>query len=254
MESLLYFKNAEKEHRSSLSRRFVIIRLDGKAFHSYTRGLDRPVDKQLVEAMDQTATYLCQEVSGTVLAYTQSDEISIILDTFDKNGNPDPWLGGGIQKLTSITASMATAQFNKVRFSQGFTEKTAFFDSRAMDFDDLTDIASYCDWRRGDAIKNSVSMAAYAMFSEKELVGKNTKERMAMLFNTQNQWGKLPEGFRFGRFTHKEYRKEWVTYVHGKTQEENSVLVWRSNWVTSPATCGFTSDLMVEKPEEMKIA
>lgn len=254
MDSLLYFKEAEREHRSFLSRRYVIIRLDGKAFHSYTRGLDRPVDKKLVEAMDQTATFLCQEVSGVVLAYTQSDEISLVLDTLDKNGNIDPWLGGGIQKITSITAAMATAQFNKVRASQGFSEKTAYFDSRAMDFDDLHDVASYCEWRRSDAIKNSVSMAAYAMFPEKELDGKNTKERMSMLFNTTNQWGNLPEGFRFGRFTHKEYRQEWVTYVHSKTQKENSVLAWRTNWVTSPATCGFSEDLFMLKPNETKIA
>lgn len=249
MDSLTYFKVAEGEHRSSLSRRYAIIRLDGKAFHSYTRGLDRPVDNQLVEAMNQTATFLCQEVSGAVLAYTQSDEISLILDTLDKNGNIDSWLGGGIQKITSITASMATAQFNKIRETQGFGEKTAYFDSRVMDFDTLNDVASYCNWRRNDAIKNSVSMAASVLFSEKELAGKNTKERMSMLFNTNNQWGKLPEGFRFGRFTHREYRQEWVTYVHSKTKQENSVLVWRSHWVTSPATCGFSEDLIAAHPE-----
>lgn len=254
MDSLTYFKNAEKEHRSSLSLRYIIIRLDGKAFHTYTRGLDRPVDKQLVEAMDQTATFLCKEVSGSVLAYTQSDEISLVIDTLDKNGNIDPWLGGGIQKLTSITASMATAQFNAVRASQGFTEKIAYFDSRVMSFDDLSDVSSYCDWRRSDAIKNSVSMAASAMFPEKDLKGKNTQERMSMLFNTKNQWGKLPEGFRFGRFTHKEYRQETVTFVHTKTNEEHSVLAWRVNWVTSPATCGFSEDLLITKPKMLEIA
>ncbi|MBC9705730.1 MAG: tRNA(His) guanylyltransferase Thg1 family protein [Enterococcus sp.] len=254
MDALTYFKNAEREHRTFVSRRYVIIRLDGKAFHSYTRGLDRPVDAQLVSAMDQTATFLCQEVSGVIFAYTQSDEISLVIDTFDRHGNFEPWLGGGIQKLASITASMATAQFNRVRMEQGFTDKVAYFDARTMDFDDLHDVAAYCDWRRSDAIKNSVSMAAYAIFPESKLDGKNTSERMSMLFNTKNQWGNLPEGFRFGRFTHKAYRQEWVTFVHGKTKEEESVLVWRSNWVTTPATCGFNTDLIVERPEEAKIA
>lgn len=91
----------------------VIIRLDGKAFHSFTRGFERPFDMTLIKTMQQTMKYLCENIQGCVLGYTQSDEITLVLIDYKKL-NSDSWFDYNIQKMTSISASMATFAFNKL--------------------------------------------------------------------------------------------------------------------------------------------
>ena len=90
----------------------VAIRIDGKAFHTFTRGFQKPFDEILIRSMQATMKYLCENIQGCVLGYTQSDEITLILIDY-KNLNSDAWFDYEIQKICSIAASMATMAFNK---------------------------------------------------------------------------------------------------------------------------------------------
>jgi len=119
----------ELRTRTWLPRRtYTIIRLDGKAFHTFTRGMERPYDERFMNAMDYTAMHLCLEIQGAQMAYVQSDEISILLTDFDKI-TTDAWFDGQVQKMVSVSASMATAKFNNILYRLHIVdmEKIAFF-------------------------------------------------------------------------------------------------------------------------------
>lgn len=98
----------------------VAIRIDGKAFHTFTRGFNKPFDAVLIEAMQETMRYLCENIQGCVLGYTQSDEITLILVDYKKL-NSSAWFDYEVQKMCSIAASMATMAFNNF-FKEGITK------------------------------------------------------------------------------------------------------------------------------------
>ena len=105
----------EDRTRIKLPRRtYTIIRIDGKAFHTYTKGLKRPFDTGLIDDMNWTTEYLCKNIQGVKFGYVQSDEISLVLTDFDTL-QTDLWFDGNLQKMASIAASMATARFNQLR-------------------------------------------------------------------------------------------------------------------------------------------
>lgn len=105
--------NYESITKYRLTRRMpVIVRIDGRAFHTYTRGFRKPFDPVLMEAMQYTMKYLCEEVQGCTVAYTQSDEISLLLVDY-KDLSSQAWFDNEVQKISSITASMATVYFNR---------------------------------------------------------------------------------------------------------------------------------------------
>ena len=104
------YKNISRNHL--MRRTPVVIRLDGKAFHTFTRGMKKPFDNILMESMQETAKYLCENIQGCKIAYTQSDEISLLLVDYE-NLDTDAWFDNNIQKMVSISASMATLAFNK---------------------------------------------------------------------------------------------------------------------------------------------
>jgi tRNA(His) guanylyltransferase len=249
MDFLTKFKDAEKEHRSYLPKeRWVVLRLDGKAFHTYTNGLDKPFDALFIEAMNQTAAELCAAFTGALMGYVQSDEISIILDTKTKMGY-EPLLAGQIQKIISISAATATWHFNKARMVQGFNDSFGLFDSRiALISEDPEDVGDYIDWRRGDAVKNSVSMAAENHFSPRVLHGKNSVERKQMLAEVGDPWEALPAGFRYGRCLNRVVFEDKVTFVNKKTKEEQTVEATRSRWDVVDATDQmFYRELIAER-------
>ena len=93
-------------------RSFGIIRVDGKAFHTYTKGFERPFSSVITNAMNETAKALLENIQGSILAYAQSDEISILF-TDKQRKNSDMWFDGNIQKISSISGSIATATFNQ---------------------------------------------------------------------------------------------------------------------------------------------
>ena len=204
----------ENRTRYTLPRRtYTIIRIDGKAFHSYTRGLERPFDERLVNDMDETAAYLCKNIQGAKFAFVQSDEISILLTDFDTL-TTDAWFDGNIQKIASVSASMATAKFNELR-----PVKIAMFDSRVFTIPSSTEVENYFIWRQQDAVRNSISSAAQSLYSPRELHGKNTNQQQEMCFQKGVNWNDYDPKFKRGRLIIK------VAY-----QESDAV---RSKWVSS---------------------
>lgn len=110
-------KEYENISRINLSKRMpMIIRLDGKAFHSFTKGFKRPYDEVLINSMWETAKYLCENIQGCKIAYVQSDEISLFINNYESI-DTEPWFNNNIQKITSVSASMATLAFNKAFYN-----------------------------------------------------------------------------------------------------------------------------------------
>ena len=195
--------NYEDRSRYFLPRRtYTIIRLDGKAFHTYTRGLKKPFDMDLIEDMSEATKYLCENIQGCVLGYTQSDEISLLLVDFDKP-TTSAWFDGNIQKMASISASMVTAKFNELRAKRGIN-KLAFFDSRVFTISDRIEVMNYFIWRQNDAVRNSVSMAAQSVYSHKELNGKNGSDKQELLFKKGINWNDYPVSCKNGSMLTKK--------------------------------------------------
>jgi tRNA(His) guanylyltransferase len=222
--------NYEDRTRYFLPRRaYTIIRIDGKAFHTYTKGFKRPFDDELIEDMDKTAAYLCKNIMGAKFAFVQSDEISILLTDFDTL-DTQAWFDNNIQKMVSVSASMTTSEFNrlrKVRF-QDFLYKEAQFDSRVFQIPSKTEVENYFIWRQQDTVRNSISSVAQSLYSSKELHGKNTSVMQEMIFQKGINWNNYEPKYKRGRLIIKEAyavgesnRIRWVsTQVPIFTQEK----------------------------------
>jgi len=188
--------------------------LDGKAFHTFTRGLDKPFDTDLVWLMDSTTQYLCQEIQGCQFGYVQSDEISLLLTDFAKD-DTDAWFDGNIQKIVSVSASMATMEFNdhmenmitvhnKSKFLKGDGGmKPAMFDSRVFTIPDPIEVENYFVWRQKDAVRNSISMLAQSLYSPKQLHGKSQADQQDMIHDKGQNWNDLNGGLKRGRLIAK---------------------------------------------------
>jgi len=182
-------KGYEAVSKSKLLRRTpVIIRLDGKAFHTWTRQLssvdeslnNEPYSGMMHSLMRKTTQYLMDNIQNAVLAYSQSDEISILLNDW-KRLTTDQWFDGNIQKITSISASLATASFN-----QGIDLSPALFDSRVFNVP-KEEVVNYFVWRQQDATRNSINMLGQFYFSQKQLHGKNVSQVQDMLMESHQQ-------------------------------------------------------------------
>lgn len=173
----------------------VIIRIDGKAFHTYTRGIS-PFNEELSQAMAETAIHLCQNIQGSDCAYTQSDEISILLRDWDRE-ETQMWFAGNLQKIVSISASLATAKFNSIYISRNGS--SALFDSRAFNVP-FYDVWNYFIWRQADCKRNSISTLARTFFSQKQLDGVSSEEKkQRLLLEKSIDWDKLPNWKKLGR-------------------------------------------------------
>ena len=158
----------------------VIIRLDGKAFHTFTKQFKKPFDEQLINAMQETTKYLVENIQGCVMGYTQSDEITLILlDTLSEK--TESWFNNNLQKMVSVSASMCTAYFNKVLNH----DTLALFDSRAFQIP-LEDVPNNLVWRSRDCYKNAISSVAQCFYSHKQLQNKSTLERLVMIKDKYN--------------------------------------------------------------------
>lgn len=190
-------KAYENCYRQTIMPRMpAIIRVDGKAFHTLTRGCDKPFDKPLMDAMDFTAQALVNEIQNARLAYIQSDEISILLFDYNKFDSQQ-WFGGSLNKMVSISASIAT-----LAFSKAYT-KDAHFDSRIFVLPER-EVANYFIWRQQDATRNSVSMAAQALYSPKQLHGKGYSDQQEMLFQKGINWNDYPTRSKRGACAAKD--------------------------------------------------
>lgn len=226
-------ENYESRTRMFLPRRtYTIVRMDGKAFHTFTKGFERPYDTKLMEAMDYTTRKLCENIQGAKLGYTQSDEISILITDFDKI-TTSAYFDNNIQKIASVTASMATAFFNQYMVENDITDKLAFFDSRVFSISDPIEVGNYFVWRQADAVRNSISMTAQSLYSHKELNGKSTSEMQDMCMGKGVNWNDQPTGFKRGRMCFKEQ------YEHKMEPGRNSGLggmtVMRTRWISEGA-------------------
>lgn len=204
--------------KTKLLRRIpVIIRVDGKAFHTFTRNFQKPFDDVLIESMQETMKYLCENIQGCVLGYTQSDEITLVLIDY-KRLNSSAWFDYEIQKLCSIAASMATMAFNKFFFENskrymdkyGYPKETmikygdqilayvkavnrgAMFDARCFNIP-KEEVTNLIYWRQLDASRNSIQMVGQANFSHKELQNKSCNDIQDMLMTQKGiNWNCLP--------------------------------------------------------------
>lgn len=197
----------ENRTRQFLPRRTnTIIRLDGKAFHTFTKKFARPFSDDLIHLMDQTAIALCEEVQGVKFAYVQSDEISLLLQDYE-TPQTDAWFDGNIQKITSVSASIATAAFNAEYLTKHVLalnmpiaqKRLARFDSRVFTIPQLGEVENYFIWRQNDASRNSVSMVAQSLYSHKELQNKGQQELQELIFQKGINWNNYPINYKRGR-------------------------------------------------------
>jgi len=191
----------ENRTRYFLPRRtYSIIRVDGKAFHTFTRGCEKPFDKDLAAALDFAAIRLCEEAQGVKFTYLQSDEISVLTTDFD-DIKTDAWFDGNVQKIASVAASVVTSAFN-YHFEK---RSDAVFDARVFTIPDPVEVENYFIWRQQDATRNSIQSVAQAHFSHKQLLGKNSDEMQEMLFREHGvNWNDLDIYWKRGRSILKE--------------------------------------------------
>ena len=195
-------KTYEERNRLFLQNRTpVIIRIDGRSFHVFTRGLEKPFDEKLNDAMAETTKYLLENITGCVFGYTQSDEISLLLVDYQTTSSQS-WFDNNQQKMVSLTASMATAFFNSV-FKHPKRKELATFDSRAFNIP-KDEVVNYFIWRQQDCTKNSVNMLARTHFTQKALQGKTGPEKQDMLMLQRNvNWNDLPTKYKRGVAVYK---------------------------------------------------
>lgn len=185
----------------------VMARIDGRAFHSFTKGMDRPYDAAFSKAMINTTKFLVQETNACI-GYTQSDEISLAWHSEDIK--TQIWFDGRIQKMTSQLAAQATLAFNievQELLEPVYSEKLPTFDARVWNVPNRTEGANVFLWREWDATKNSLSMAAAAYYSHNQLDGKHSGDKHEMLREKGINWNNYPAHFKRGTFVQRKLIK-----------------------------------------------
>lgn len=232
-------KEYEAVSQPLLMRRMpVIVRVDGKNFSKLTRTMQKPFDRRLTLCMEAAAKRLVSEAQNCRLAYFQSDEISLLLTDF-RTLTTEPWFNNQIQKITSIAAALATSGFCEEYVKQ-FPDRAEMgnfpvFDARCFNLP-KEEVNNYFIWRQRDAERNSVSMAAQANFSHKDLQGINRVAMMDMLmFHKGINWNDYDVAFKRGNVITKETQQQ-IIMVKG-----DELSVAKSKWVVDGAPI-FTKD------------
>jgi len=202
------------------SRRLIplcpgIVRLDGRAFHSFTRGLARPFDERFQKVMLETTRVLVGE-AGARVGYTQSDEISLLL--YNPDLESELLFGGKFAKLNSILAGIAAntfVHFGRIHLPEKFPPgqrpaKLPVFDCRTFSVPILHEAANVFVWRQADCTRNAISMAAQSVYSHRELLEKNSKEQQEMLFQKGINFNDYPWQFKRGVFVqHRKVKRKF---------------------------------------------
>jgi len=237
-------KNYENVNRNYILNNVpVLVRIDGKSFHTFTKGFQKPFDEIMIATMQETAKYLCENIQGCKLAYTQSDEITLLMtdyDTIETQG----WFNYNVQKMVSVSASMATLAFNKI-FRNIYDEidledisdyvdiyqkrfNTALFDSRVFNIP-KEEVCNAFIWRQQDATRNAIQMVGSAKFSHKQLQNKNCNQIQEMLFQEK--------GINFNDFP--AYQKRGSCVIKEQYDKEGTM---RTRWIIDKEIPIFTQD------------
>lgn len=234
----------------------LIIRLDMRAGHSFTKGFQRPFDDIFIKSIQETAKYLCENIENVKCSYQQSDEISLLLTDYDNIGT-QAWFNKNLQKMCSIAASMTTLAFNRAFDEKVEQEsmnleveamfpsfpdtdyikewnntykahemaflKGAMFDARCFSIP-KEEVCNYFLWRQNDCVRNSIQMVAQANFSHKQLQNKSCNELQEMLWQEKNiNWNDFETVKKRGSCCTKTGKH---TVVDMKTGEQKDRLVW----------------------------
>lgn len=223
-------------------RTHTVIRVDGRAFHTYTRDLTKPFDVELMEDLTTTARALCETIQGAYLAYAQSDEISVL--AYDARANQsEAWFDGDLQKIVSVAASIATTHFANARWLRALERaapdervrltRTATFDARAFTIPDPVEAANYLIWRQRDAVRNSISMAARAYMSHRQCEGLTSDQLQDALHQLHGvNWNDYDPRFKRGTWIYPVTRVGDATFVDRRSGVERTVEdVERREWV-----------------------
>ena len=245
----------------------VAIRVDGRSFHTFTKGFQRPFDDILMKSMQETAKYMCENIQGAKLAYVQSDEITIILTDYDTL-ETDCWFNYRTDKLCSISASMATMAFNKFfeRNAENYIqncatdyetdglygkgtpeyqlceiytkaiEKGAMFDARCFNIP-KEEVTNLIYWRQLDATRNSIQMVGQANFSHKELQNKTCNMIQDMLHEQKGiNWNDYPTVCKRGTAIIKKTITKEQSFIddmieYSFNNSKNSVVTQTTEWI-----------------------
>ena len=187
----------EGRARHFLTRRTpVIMRLDGRAFHTLTRGADKPFDDKFIDAMQYAASTIMGEVQGCKACYVQSDEISLLITDYDKL-ETEAWFGYNIQKMVSVAAAVTAVAFsNQLSYLKG-EQVEAAFDARVFNIP-KEEVVNYFRWRYQDWLRNSIQMLAQSLYSHRQLHCKNKGDLHEMCFQKGKNWNDLNSRLKNG--------------------------------------------------------
>lgn len=233
-------KSYEDASRHYLPRRLpLVIRLDGKAFHTYTRGLQRPYDGRLMEAMNDVTKVLCQQVQNVVMGYTQSDEISLLLMDY-KDQKTTSWFDSNLQKMASVSAGIASAYLTAESPLIFREMRPAVFDARVFVLPPH-EANNYFIWRQQDWNRNSLAMLAQSLYSHRELQGKGRAEQHELCFQKGFNWAAYPSHIKDGRvIVKRQVEKPYTIDEPDGTREIGTV--YRSEWYVPTETPIFAQD------------
>jgi tRNA(His) guanylyltransferase len=249
-------KRHEEITRFFLPRRtYTLLRVDGRAFHTWTHGLAKPYDVEFMECMDKAAIALCEQISGTQFAYVQSDEISLLAVDFS-DIETESWFDGNIQKWSSVGASVATMTFNMAvadriktvwNFPGNRRQPNAVFDARVYTIPDPIEVENYFVWRQQDAERNSVMMLARAYASHRQLAGKKRADQHEIIHKAGDNWAKHPVRFKHGAVVRRrldipEFPANVSVAMRRAETERAQERAKTSNWHVDGETPVFTKN------------
>ena len=227
-----YYENRSKTYL--MRRSNVIVRIDGCHFHNYCKGLQKPFDPIFIKTMQQTTKSLCENIQGCKIGYVESDEISLLLTDYDTL-QTDAWFNYSVQKICSVSASMAALFFNKYwqknvvelsAFYKSKSELGAYFDARAFNLP-KEEVTNYVIWRQNDATRNSIQSLAQANFSQKQIHSMNNSQLQDKLHEEK--------GINWNDCKTVEKRGSCVIHVFDKS-------INRSKWIIDEEIPIFTQN------------
>jgi tRNA(His) 5'-end guanylyltransferase len=220
----------------------VAARIDGRAFHTFCKGLRRPYDERISKLMSETCKFLVLQTNAKI-GYTQSDEISLVW--YSDDWKSEIFFDGRVQKMTTQLSALASVYFNSLlpELLPEKVKKMPTFDARVWSLPTLTEAANYILWREQDATKNSISMAAQAYFSHTALHGKSGADKQEMLWQKGVNWNDYPAFFRRGVYFARRASSKPFSML---SDEEKSVLPAKHAARTNP-------DLVIERSSIVEI-